>query len=339
MGAAVLGLGLVAGATQAEDITLNLASYGGIAQEAEMKALFEPAAKKLGITIKPFSIQGTARIATLRAQQKANAPTFDIMEFFAGVCEQLSREGLTEKLDYNIINTDGIPKEVIGENWVGIDTYTSVISYNTSTFKTGGPQTWADVWDLKKYPGKRSFNPSDHTLEMALLADGVAPDKLYPADIDRAFRKLEEIKPSVVAWWTTGAQATQLARNEETDVQSTWHERVEEAIKTGAPYAFHFNQAIVGSDCMVIPKGAPHKDLAMKVMNLAISAEAQADLPKYTTNGPINTKAYATGKITAAQAKDLSTSPENLQHMIVQDVKWWSEHGSEVQERFNKLLN
>src|SRR5678815_1824073 len=46
-------------------------------------------------------------------------------------------------------------------------------------------------------------------LEFALLADGVAPDRLYPIAVDRAYRKLDQIKQHVAAWWKTGAQWAQ----------------------------------------------------------------------------------------------------------------------------------
>ena len=55
---------------------------------------------------------------------------------------------------------------------------------------------WADLFDTAKIPGKRTFYKwsAPGVLEIALLADGVAPDKLYPLDLDRAFKKLDTIK-------------------------------------------------------------------------------------------------------------------------------------------------
>ena len=48
-------------------------------------------------------------------------------------------------------------------------------------FRTARPKSWADFWDVKAFPGPRSLrnHPVDN-LEAALMADGVAPDKLYP---------------------------------------------------------------------------------------------------------------------------------------------------------------
>src|SRR3989442_1490871 len=54
---------------------------------------------------------------------------------------------------------------------------------------------------------------SDLTTQFALVADGVPPDKVFPMDVDRAFRKLDQIKPHVKVWWTQGNQSQQ--RSEE----------------------------------------------------------------------------------------------------------------------------
>ncbi len=50
------------------------------------------------------------------------------------------------------------------------------------------------------------------------MADGVAPDALYPLDVDRAFRKLEQIKPHIAVWWTSGGQSPCCSRA----ARSTW---------------------------------------------------------------------------------------------------------------------
>ncbi len=41
------------------------------------------------------------------------------------------------------------------------------------------------------------------------MADGVAPDKLYPLDVDRGFKKLDSIKAQTI-FWSTNSQAQQL---------------------------------------------------------------------------------------------------------------------------------
>ena len=58
---------------------------------------------------------------------------------------------------------------------VGMLTGAAVLTYNTARLPNGRT-SWADFWDVVKYPGKRGLKYApEWTLEVALLADGVAP--------------------------------------------------------------------------------------------------------------------------------------------------------------------
>ncbi len=315
--------------------TLAVASDGGVYQDAERKAFYEPAAKALGITIKDYTLSD---ITDIRAQVKAGAVQWDVAEIWGGLCEQAAREGLTEPLDYSVIKTDGIPKELVHPNWIGITGYSTVLAYNKEKYGDNPPRTWADFFDTKKFPGTRALYAGADSAEIALLGDGVPMDKVYPIDADRAFKKLAEIKPSVVSWWQSGSQAMQLVKSQEADMLSIWVARIDAAIKDGAPYAYGFNQAIFDVDCLVVPKGAKNKELAMKAINLFVSPELQANLPQYVRYGPINQKAYETGKITPEMAKGLNTAPENFKQQLVLNKAWWVDNGQKMQERWDAFL-
>ncbi|WP_137388420.1 ABC transporter substrate-binding protein [Rhodoligotrophos defluvii] len=317
--------------------TVNVASYGGAYQEALKKAFYDPTAKALGITIKDYTLSS---IADIRTQVKAGAVEWDVVELYSGQCQQAANEGLLEPLDYNVINTDGIPKDLVQSHWVGFTAYSSVLAYNTEVYGDNPPKSWADFWDVEKFPGTRALGGYglSTTAEIALMADGVPKDKLYPIDLDRAVKKLQEIRPHIVAWWTSGAQAAQLASSGEADMLSIWVARIEAAIKDGAPYAFTYNQAIMDVECLVVPKGAPNRELAMKVINSFLSPDLQAELPKYVSYGPINQKAYETGKITPEQTAKANTSPDNLAKQVVQNKAYWAENGQKSQEMWDAFL-
>jgi spermidine/putrescine-binding protein len=127
---------------------------------------------------------------------------------------------------------------------------------------------------VKKFPGARSLrNSPAQNLEAALIADGVALDKLYPLDVDRAFKKLEEIKPHITVWWTSGAQAAQLAKDGEVDLMGIWSNRMQSVIDDGAKAAYGYEGGIMIPDCFFIPKGAKKRDLAVKAIAVAASPE------------------------------------------------------------------
>ncbi|WP_137388938.1 ABC transporter substrate-binding protein [Rhodoligotrophos defluvii] len=316
--------------------TITIASWGGNYQEALSKAIWQPTAEKLGITILEDTTNG---LADVRAQVSANSVLWDITELTIDGCAQGEAEGLFEDLDYSVIDKSGFDPAVVQRTYIGLNYYSNVIGWNKDKFKEG-PQSWADFWDVEKFPGRRSLrNDPAEVLEAALLADGVAPDQLYPLDLDRAFKSLEKIKPHISVWWSSGAQSAQLVADGEVDLIGAWNGRISAAIKSGAPFDFTFNQGLLIADCLVIPKGVKNKDLAMKALATAVSAEMLANLPQYIDYGPANLKAYETGKITPEIAKTLNTAPENAAKQAVVRGDWWGKHGAEARERWAQFIN
>jgi len=322
--------------------SITVASWGGAFQAAERKAFFQPAAKALGIVIKEDTTNG---IADVRAQVKADAVKWDVTEQGSNTCAQLQSEGLVEPLDYGVItNTKGIEPTLVSSHWVGIIYYSTIIGWSTETYGQNGPQSWADFWDTKKFPGSRaSYAKPYYNLEAALIADGVPFDKVYPTletpeGQDRAFAKIAEIKPSVAVWWRSGAQSAQLIKDGEVDALAIWNGRISSAIKDGAKAAFTFNQGVFDFDCLVVPKGAPHKALAMKAINQFLAPGNQALLPRYISYGPVNLDAFETGLITPEQAAQVNSSPQNAKVQFVLNPNFWVGRYDKLQERFDELI-
>src|SRR5207247_10054959 len=110
-------------------------------------------------------------------------------------------EGVLEKVGREAAQGDQLPAHMVRD--YGITSYSlgTNLVYRKDKFPNGGPQSWAAFWDVKKFPGSRCFyDRSFSCLAFALLADGVPADKLYPMDVDRAFRKMSEIKRHTKGW-------------------------------------------------------------------------------------------------------------------------------------------
>lgn len=329
---ALSGLSVVA----AEELTV--ATGGGIIADAERVAFFEPTAKALGITFKEETIQN---VQDIRLQVQSKAVSWDLAQLGLDECMQAAKEGLLEKIDLSVVNTDGIKATSDTNYCIPAYYYSTVLAWNTDSGQPGDAQmkSWADFFDTEKFPGARSlFRYPRANLEMALLADGVPADKLYPLDIDRAFKKLESIRPNIDAWWDSGAQSAQLLKDGEVDYIQIWNGRVASVIKDGGKAAFTFNQGIMTADTFAIPKGAPNKDLAMKALAMFLAPEQQALFPLHIDYGPSNTKAFDTGIVPPERAKQINTSPENLAQQIQLDEKWWSENTAEVLERWDNFI-
>ncbi len=317
--------------------SLAVASYGGAYQDALRKSFYDPTAEALGIEIKDYTLSS---IADVRTQVKAGAVEWDIVELYSGQCQQAANEGLVMPLDYNVIETDGIPEELVQSHWVGFTAYSTVLAWNTEVYGDNPPKSWADFWDVEAFPGTRALGGYgiSTNAEIALQADGVARDAIYPVDLDRAFDKMREIKPHITAFWTSGAQAGQFALNEEADMLSIWVARIDAAIKEGAPYDFTYEGAVLDVECLVVPVGAKNPELAMQAINLFLTADQQANLPQYVPYGPVNTKAYETGKISEDMLEYANSTPENLAKQVIQNKAYWAENGQAAQEQWDAFM-
>jgi putative spermidine/putrescine transport system substrate-binding protein len=332
--AAVAALGS-SGAMAEEQILF--VSQGGAYQKAQTIAILDPAAKKLGIKINQDSAPDAWPV--MKTQIASGKPTWDVVDTPTGYCIRGGEQGLVEKLDFSKLpNAAAMPAEYRNDYSVAYEFYSSVLAYSLKKFPAEGaaPKSWADFWDVRKYPGRRALrNHPIATLEAALMADGVAAEKLYPLDVDRALKKLEEIKPHITVWWTSGAQSAQLLNDGEVDLVMAWNGRVSALIKEGAKVAYTYNQGILQSTSLCILKGAPNSAAAIKFVNEAVDPVLQANLPLNIDYGPANPKAFDTGIISPARAKELPSAPENASRQALMSYAWWSSpKGEEAEKRW-----
>lgn len=336
--------GLVASvsAADAQDKkTLTISSWGGAFQKAQREAWFGIVEKELGVTIKEDNTSG---IADVRTQVASGKPTWDLTTQGMYSCLLLEKEGRLEPLSDEVLAiAKDVPDALKSKHCVSQIVYSVAIGWRDKAFPGKEPQGWADFWDVKKFPGQRSIRKHPiYALEMALIADGVPMDKLYPLDVDRAFKKLEEIKPNVLVWWGSGAQSAQVLKDGEVDMVSAWNGRIQ-ALETepegrGGKIKTTFNQQILVSDAWMVPKGAPNKDLAMKAIAIMTRAEVNARISNYINYAPSNIKGYDTGVIPKEKLPALPNSPENVKKGFVQNNQWWVENADAMVKRFDAFL-
>ncbi|KQU86394.1 hypothetical protein ASD00_31390 [Ensifer sp. Root31] len=319
----------------AEDLTL--ATYGGAWGAALSKAAVQPIAQERGLTIAEVTLNGLNEI---KVQVDAGAVAIDLIDVTGLDCAMGAKQSLFEQLDYGKINAEGVDPALVRPNWIGGPAYAStVLAYSTEKYSNGGPKTWADLWDIEKFPGNRAmWNNPYQMLEIALLADGVKGEDLYPLDLERAFAKLRQIKPYITVWWSSGGQAAQLLNDGEVDLLPIWSGRASTVIASGAQAAFTYNQALLGIDCLAVPKGAKNRDLAMQTIGDLLRPDIQAAIPKAIDYGPINSRAFETGRITPEQMKSINSSAENLSLQFRTDDEWWADNLAKIQPMWDAFM-
>jgi len=337
--AAALLAGLATPAHAADTVTF--AGWGGVTQEATIKGLLSPA-QSLGITVRSELHGG---LPGLRAHVAGGRVTWDLVHYGFSDCERAAQDGLLEPLDYAKIDMTDIDPKYKFPTYVGSFSFSYGVGYNSKKFAQKPPRTWADFWDTKTYPGRRSlFNIGLYVLEAALMADGVPMAQVYPmldtpAGVDRAFKKLEEIKPHVAVWWTSSGQAMQLIKDGEVDLIMIANGRAEALIKDGADVGFSWDQALIEDECWAIPKGSANKDAATRLISASLRPEPQARFGTMIEYGPVNPKAYTLGILSPQQTAKLPTAPANIDKQLqVSPTFYASANGRQAVERFTRFI-
>ena len=280
------GFIMLGGNTAVAADSMNFVSWGGSTQDAQKQAWAEPFSEASGIRVVQ---DGPTDYGKLKAMVESGNVQWDVVDVEADFALRAASEGLLEPLDFSVIQRETIDPRFVSDHGVGSFYFSFVLGYNQGKVGGNTPQDWTALFDTSTYPGKRALYKwaSPGVLELALLADGVAADKLYPLDLARAFKKLDTIKQDIV-WWGGGAQSQQLLASGEASLGQFWNGRIYALQQDGAPVGVSWKQNLVMADFLVIPKGAKNKDAAMKFLANASSAKGQADFANLTAYAPVN---------------------------------------------------
>lgn len=322
---------ILRGTALAQENAVYISTYGGAWTAAELEYVFKPFTEKTGIRVMP--VLG-ASLAKVKAFVQTKDYDYDVagIEFF-----QAQADGLVEPVDEKVIDLSVVPDVLRnGYGFRGI-AFSSVMVYRKDKFPNGGPKTWADFWDVKRFPGKRSLNPrANVALQFALLADGVPPDKIYPLDLDRAFKKLDEIKPHITVWWTATAQALTLMRDNEVDIMSMWNSDAQTLVDQGLPVQIEWHGADLARGSKYVVRGSPRAKNGFKLIEAFCDAKNLAGFCQATSQGSLHPDSV---KYMSKEAVMKSpTSPEHLAVAVNADDEWLAPRIDKIKERFTQWM-
>lgn len=317
----------VAFAGQASAADMVFTSWGGTTQDAQKQHWADTFSAEGGVNV---TQDGPTDYGKLKAMVESKNVAWDVVDVEGDYAVQAGNAGLLEKLDFSIIDKTKLDPRFVTDYSVGSFYYSFVIGCNKDAVDAC-PQSWADLFDLAKFPGKRTFYKwsAPGVIEAALLADGVAADKLYPLDLDRAFKKLDTIKSEIV-WWDSGAQSQQLLASAEAPFGSFWNGRLTALAQTGVTVETSWTNNITAADALVVPKGTKNKEAAMKFIANATSDKAQAEFATMTGYAPINTDSPK------LMDEDLrKTLPDQqAETQVNADMSYWAAHRDEIGTRW-----
>jgi putative spermidine/putrescine transport system substrate-binding protein len=341
-------IGVVPNVSVAQN-TLSVATWGGAYGQSQEIALFEPFAKETGTVIATETYDGS--LAKLKGMIGGGGTPVDVVDVSGGALSQLCRDGLLETID--VASLDAAPDGgSVRDDFIdgGLSTcgvasvaWSTAIAYNRQAFRKGEPTKISALLDTARFPGKRAL-PKDarHTLELALLADGVPPENVYselatPAGADRAFTALDKIKDDVL-FWTKAKQPITWLLEEKVTMAAGYSGRIFRAAVGDRHIGILWDGQVYDIDAWAIPKTSNNKKEAMRFISFATSPERLAKQAQLIAYGPMRKSALPlVGKhpvIHVEMQEYLPTTPQNFQKALRFDEAWWKQNGAALTQRF-----
>jgi putative spermidine/putrescine transport system substrate-binding protein len=260
-------------------------------------------------------------VAELRRQVLVGQTEWDVVALDAPRLAALSRDepALFARLGDLALDRRALLPGTLRDSGVAILTDTLALGVRTAPFGGRTPSSWPAVWDTAAFPGPRHF-PRDPVglLEIALLADGATSDRLYPLDLERAFRSLDRLRPAVRTWWTRPARAGEALALGEADLVLAHGDDLRAAIAEGAVAALAPLPFPALPLVLAVPQGAPNADIARDFLAYALQPNTQA--------------AFGNRGYLPILADTAPAAPESPSFAL--DLTWWAEHGRAALARF-----
>nr|ACN58943.1 spermidine/putrescine-binding periplasmic protein [uncultured bacterium BLR7] len=346
------GTALIAGIVYWKSLppaSITVASWGDAYGRAQTMALFHPYTDKSGVDVAVKTYGGG--IKEIADQVKTGQIEWDVVDLELEDAAAACREGLLERLegielppgiDGKKAFVDFVPG-ALGPCWVGSVVYSQVVAFDRQKFPDGAPRRLADFFDLARFPGPRGLRDSGPkiNLELALIADGVPPWRVYGTlatqnGANRAFAKLDTIKPAIV-WWSKTSEPPDLLTQGKAAMTTTLNARVF-SITTEPRIGTIWDGQLYQLDVFGLPKGTANKRRALDFIRFATGSQPLAEEARLLPYGPARRSSLKqVGRNPDTNEEMLShlpTAPKNFANALAIDHNWWALHGEALQARW-----
>jgi len=316
-----------------DPVTLTAVSWGGSYQQAMADAWFDPyAAANPHVTLLQDGPTDYGQIADMVEAGEIEWDVVDVENDF-GLGET---EGLLEPIDCTIVPCDQLQPDRFQTTGYRVPVMQWGIVLTHREDVTTAPTGMDDFFDPVGFPGQRAVRRTatgSGIFEAALLADGVAPESLYPLDLDRAVAKLEDIGDGIV-WYEDGDVCPSLVADGTVALGLCLNGRVFDAQQDGDPVVIQWTEALVQADYLVVPRGVADVDAAMELIAYMTSAENNSALSSFISYGPVNEQAL--DDVDPAVAPHLPSTYGDV--TIARDDVWIEENREEMENRFDAFV-
>jgi putative spermidine/putrescine transport system substrate-binding protein len=337
LGGVALPIAVSARHASAQGKTLNVAGYGGALNDYLTKDFAEPFGQQTGIKVN-FGSGASLALAKLQTAS-GGAAQWDMINLTGSEYVEAVKQKLIVPYDYSVIDASHVPPEYKEEYGIKFSLYLFVMCWDQKKIPNDqAPKTWAEFWDTKRYPGKRSLdaNISDgSTLELALLADGVPLDKLFPLDVERALKSLDKLGRDNIIWYNTNQEPIQQLTSGAVSLATAFHGRVLLANRAGANLGFTPNYAGVSGNYYCVSSASANKKEAMQFLNFMLTnVPGAVEYMKATAYAIPNTAALP--QLPKDIADILPTNPALQDKVFIKSDSWWAANLDKAVQRFKE---
>jgi putative spermidine/putrescine transport system substrate-binding protein len=315
-------------------VTLTFVAYGGVGQEAMIKAWQKPyTAEHPNVD---FINTAPPDVAQVKAQVESNAVLWDIIATAPAAAEE-NCGTLFEPLDFSSVDTADLIDFTIGECYIGNFINASPLAYRTEAFPNGGPQTIQDFFDVEKFPGQRGVltNLQNGILEYGVLGAGASPENLYPLDVDAALAQWDTIRNVTTFAPNVGALQQAVAANQ-VDMFFLADSRLVPLMNDGQDLTIVWDVTVASVNAFAVPKGSAKKDAAEAFLATVVNPTAQAEIAAALGVQPVNTSANP--QLGENAAKLAVFSDVNTGKTVVQDVPWYAQNFNDITTKLTNWL-
>ena len=333
---------------------------GGAFTAAVRQAYFMPFTEQFGIEI--IEDTPTPNLAKWVAAAETGNIGWDVTTLGVADATALIKTNSLEELDLSVIDTRDLLDTIknLSPYMSGGDvTWSIVMAYNTDVYPgDSGPKSWADFYDLEKFPGRRAlrhavawgghiqFTRLAREPELLNSLEGKqAANTPSREQMEEDFAWFDEWTDNAgddIIYWSSGSQCPELLISREVEMCSAYNGRIFDAAKEGAPIRVCWECGhIINVSGFALPKGMkelyPERyELASLYMAWINFPEINAQLSKYISYGPVNRKAIPLLEAPEFdEVRDhLPTSGANAPYGIVLDEVYLGENLAWAEEQY-----
>jgi putative spermidine/putrescine transport system substrate-binding protein len=333
---------------------LTVTTWAGEYARAQANAFIHPYSLRTGIDVRTALYDG--ELDSLRRQVTSRSYSWDVIDFELPTAIKACDEGLLERIDAASLpqgangapaSSDFVPN-ALGRCWIGTVVYSQIIAFAPRRFAGNPPRTLADVFDVVRFPGPRALRrgSAKYNMELALLADGVAPTDLYkvlstPEGVDRALHKLDSIRSSTI-WWNAAGEPAAMLEDGRAAFSTVLNGDVHDAILHHRAIAPIWDRQLYELDVFGVPKGNPKLRMALDFLRFATTPRQLAVVSDWVPYGPARRSAIAfvtrNPELGTEMRPFLPTAPENFTTAFAIDDAWWARNGAAVEPRWQRWL-